>query len=243
MSNLALRTETGIDPYSPQSFAQAMTLAEKIAESRLFGIGDAAKAVVILACGNELGLSPMQSLRGIHIIEGKPSPSADCLVAIVMRSGLAEYFREVETTPEQSTWETKRRGEPVALYTFSMTDANAAKLVKPGSNWEKHPQRMLRARAKAFLARDIYTDLLFGLYSSEEMREVARETEPEMMEAEVVERDEQPSMLSRIESASKEQLPQIRSEILRDFPKGSPAYGTLAEAYQARKAVLAGVES
>jgi len=52
-----------------------------------------------------------------------------------------------------------------------MEDARAAGLLekKAGNNWQTYPKRMLNARAKAFLARDVWPDLVAGLYSSEEM--------------------------------------------------------------------------
>lgn len=170
-----------IDPYSPNSLATAQEMATTLAKSRLFGISSPEAAFAIMATGHELGLSPLQSLRGIHIIDGKPSPSADMLVAVVLRSGLAEYFREVSTTDKASTWETKRRGDAKAKsLTYSLDEAKQAGLTGK-QNWSRHPKRMLAARAKSFLARDVYPDLLFGLVSQEELLDatpIAAEPEP-----------------------------------------------------------------
>ena len=44
----------------------------------------------------------MASLRSIHIIKGKHSLSADLMVALVLKSGLAEYFQMVESTDNES---------------------------------------------------------------------------------------------------------------------------------------------
>ena len=46
------------------------------------------EAAFLLMTGRELGLSPMQSLRGIYVVSGKPVLSADLMVAAVRRSGL-----------------------------------------------------------------------------------------------------------------------------------------------------------
>lgn len=178
MANLAVATQTQIDPYSPATFDDAWRLAKIVTSARFApGISSPEQAILVLALGQDLGLSPMQSIRGIHIIEGRPCPSADCLVACVLRSGLAEYFSEVETTDTSSTWETKRRGEPKARrYTFSLEDAKRAGLTNRGkdpsqNNWNKYPRRMLAARAKAFLVRDVYPDLTLGLYTPDEIGE------------------------------------------------------------------------
>lgn len=172
MSNLARIEPTSIDPYSPRSFEGAWELAQIVAKSRLGNMPTPEAAFMVLALGNDMGLSVSQSLRGIQIIEGKPCPTADCLVACILRSGLAEYFVEVETTAEQSTWETKRKSESKPRRsTFTIEQARTAGLVKPNGNWVKYPERMLKARAKAFLARDVYPDLTLGLYTPEEIRE------------------------------------------------------------------------
>ena len=225
-----------VDPYAPVDLTSAEKLAEHIASSRLFGITEPSKALVILATGYELGLSPMQSLRAIHVIEGKPSISADGLAAIVKRSPVCEYFREIETTDQQSTWETKRVGEPVARYTFTLAEARKAGLCKPNGNWDKYPTRMLRARAKAFLARDIYPDVLIGLYSTEEMQDVARPR----VHVEVVEQvvDALPDIAARIAVATQEELADLREEARTKYPERR---AELVAAYQARKAELSNV--
>ena len=58
------------------------------------------EAAVILLTGRELGLSPMQSLRGIYVVNKTPVLSADLLVAVVRRSGLCGSWRVVESTPD-----------------------------------------------------------------------------------------------------------------------------------------------
>lgn len=182
MSNLARVESTQIEasPYSPRSFEGAWEMAQIVAKSRLApSIQTPEAAFVVMALGADMGMSLSQSLRGIQVIDGKASPTADCLVACVLNSGKAEYFTEIETTPDHSTWETRRKGESKPRRsTFTMEDARLAGLVRPGSGWAKFPQRMLKARAKAFLVRDVYPDLTLGLYTPEELQDVAAEHEP-----------------------------------------------------------------
>jgi hypothetical protein len=171
MNDKLAKIETALSPYTPRTHEHAWRQAEIVAASRLYGLGSPEAAYVVLMTGNDLGLSQSQALRGVKIIDGQPSPSADTLHAVVISSPLCEYFREVETTSKQSTWETKRRGNPVVRSTFTIEQAEQAGLLSrgPKSNWAKYPERMLKARAKAYLARDVYPDLTLGLYTPEEL--------------------------------------------------------------------------
>lgn len=130
------------------------------------------EAAVILLTGRELGLSPMQSLRGIYVVNGTPVLSADLLVAVVRRSGLCGSWRVVESTPERCTITTTRVGETEpSTRTWTMADAKRAGVVgKP--IWAQYPAQMLRHRCAADLAREVYPDVVLGLYTPEEMDNV-----------------------------------------------------------------------
>jgi hypothetical protein len=124
--------------------------------------------VVALQLGAELGFTPMQSLRTIAVLKGRPVPSADGCVAAVTASGHCDYFREVETTDTYSTWETRRRGDAQPRqFTFTIDDARRAGLTQR-EHWRAYPKRMLAARAKKYLAQDTYPDVIGGLLSAEE---------------------------------------------------------------------------
>lgn len=127
------------------------------------------EAAVILLTGRELGLSPMQSLRGIYVVSGRPVLSADLLVAVVLASGLCVSWRTIESTAETATIETRRRGEDQpARRTWTMVDARRAGLVGKGT-WTQYPAAMLRHRCAADLAREVYPDVCLGLYTPDEM--------------------------------------------------------------------------
>ncbi len=153
------------------SMAELRELAEDAASSRFFGAATPEQAICLMLAGKDLGFSYMQSLRLFHVINSKPTLSADALVAIVKAHPSCEKFHRVSESNAEATWVAKRRGEPEQMSTFTMEDARAAGLLekKAGNNWQTYPKRMLNARAKAFLARDVWPDLVAGLYSSEEM--------------------------------------------------------------------------
>lgn len=173
----------------PRSYEEAMLVAEHAADSGLFkDIRTPAQAIMMFQLGRKFGLSAVDSLRMIHMIEGKPSMSAQLIVGIVKKSGMAEYFEIEALENTHATWVTKRRGDRREVrWTFSVEDAKAAKLggfgskeapangFKADSNWAKHPKVMCMWRAAVFLARAVYTDLVGGLYTPDEIGDVEME--------------------------------------------------------------------
>lgn len=158
----------------PQSITEMMILAEGFANSGMFGQKTPQAALTILMTGAELGLKPAQSMRAIHVIEGKPTLSADAMVAICQNApGVCAYFICLHTDAEYAEYETKRVGDPhPQSLRFSYGDAERAKLTNK-DNWQKYPAAMLRARAASGLARMVYRDLLLGLMTDDESRAIA----------------------------------------------------------------------
>jgi 5'-3' exonuclease len=158
----------------PRTPGQAWGVANALYKSRLFGDFPNPEAILaIVMTGRSLGMDTVASLRGFHLIKGKPSMSAQLIVGIVKRSPMCEYFRLVETTDKHAIWETKRRDEPSPTsMTYTIEDAARAGLVG-NDQWKKRPRTMLQWRAGTELARAVYPDLVAGLYSVEEMEDAA----------------------------------------------------------------------
>ena len=168
----ALTTADKFD-FSPQSIADAQSLAAELAKSILIPKdfkGKPADVFAAITYGHELGLKPWAAMQSLIVIHGKVTMYADAMVALVLASGVCEYFRPVEVTAKSVTYETLRKGSAPCSYTFSAEDAKRAKL--NNENYQKFPQRMLGHRAKSFLARDIYPDVLKGLQSYEEVIDI-----------------------------------------------------------------------
>jgi hypothetical protein len=100
-------------PFELGNYSHMWRLAEQLSRSRIVPEalrGNPADVLVVLGTGRELGLAPFQALQQLHVIEGKVGLSAQLLVARVLQSGLAEYFRCVQTSAERSTYATRRKG-------------------------------------------------------------------------------------------------------------------------------------
>ncbi|MEY5060199.1 MAG: hypothetical protein RIS45_120 [Planctomycetota bacterium] len=165
-------------PIEPQTLSELREFAKTCAESGFFGAVNPQQALVIAMAGRDLGFSYTQALRAFHVLKGKPTLSADGMVAACLARGVCEYFRPVEVTEQSATWETRRVGCDPVRYTFTMQDAERAGLLS--DMYRRHPKRMLSARCKAYLARDVYPEVLMGLVTEDEADEIsgARQSAP-----------------------------------------------------------------
>lgn len=158
--------------FEPSSIAEGYDLAKLLCASGLLprGAQRPEAAFAIIATGRELGLTAMQSLRSIHIVDGKPTLSADLIAALCKsRADVCVYFRLVESTERVATYETQRKGEPEPTrMTWTWEDAQRAG-VTGKDNWKKYPAAMLRARCITALARAVYPDLAMGVYDPDEV--------------------------------------------------------------------------
>lgn len=178
--------------YEPTDFQSGWKLAQVLANSGLVPKEFSGKPEAVFAAaafGAEVGLSVMQSLRMVNVINGKPGLGADGMAAVCLaHRDVCEFLREVETNDDHSTWETKRVSSPMPQsYTFRMAEAVAAGWTTRNPNWKSQPQRMLRARAKSFLCRDVYPDLVGGIYDPQELKD-AEAADREASQREVLER-------------------------------------------------------
>lgn len=153
----------------PRTVDDVARLAKMAHASGLAKVSSPEAAGVIILTGAELGLSPMQSLRGIYVIDGKPVLSADLMVAIVKRADVCEWWRTVESTADVCTIATQRVGEPAPTEkTWRRADAERAGVASK-QPWRQYPAQMLRHRCAADLAREVYPDVMLGLYTPDEM--------------------------------------------------------------------------
>lgn len=155
-------------------------LAEHFAKSGYFrDARDLSQAVVKIAAGEELGLGPMGSMQGIHIIEGKPSLSANVLASLVKRHPNYDYIPR-QVSDEGAKIEFFQNGEPIGTSEFSMADAQRAGIAGK-QNFRRYPKAMMFARALSQGVRWYCPDVTAGspAYVPEELgAEVSEEGVP-----------------------------------------------------------------
>jgi hypothetical protein len=170
---------------TPLSQRNPVRLAEHFWKSGYFtDVKSMSQAVVKIVAGEELGYGPMTSMQGIHIIEGKPSLSANLLGALVKGSERYNY-RPEEVTAEVAKIAFFEDGEKIGVSEFTIEQAKAAGLVRAKSGWEKFPAAMLFARAMSQGVRWFCPDVTAGspAYTPEELgAEVDDQGEPVFVE-------------------------------------------------------------
>ena len=153
----------------PLDIESGYRLAKALYNGRLYGKYPTVEAIfTVIIKARELGLKMTTALDGFHIIEGKPSASADLMRALAERHPDCEYFRIIDSSAESATWETKhRRHKDPTRYTYTIAEARQAGLT--GGNWSKRPRDMLTKTAASKLARLVYPGATAGLYCPEEL--------------------------------------------------------------------------
>jgi hypothetical protein len=169
------RAATGL---ALQSFDDAFRFAKMVAGSEFAPKdfkGKAESCLLAIQHGSEVGLSPMQSLHSIAVINGRPTIWGDAALALVQASPVCEFVYEtIDGDGDQmaAVCQAKRRGyAKPTIVTFSVADAKKAGLWGKSGPWQQYPRRMLQLRARGFALRDAFPDVLRGLVTAEEAQD------------------------------------------------------------------------
>lgn len=182
---IAPQTRPSIGILTPSNLAEAMKMAEILADSSIVPKDFQGRpGNVLIACqwGAEIGLQPLQAMQSIAVINGRPSIWGDAMLGLVQGSGLLQDIQEVVSDDgEVATCTVVRRGKSPVVRQFTMEEAKTAGLKGKTGPWQQYPRRMLQLRARAFALRDAFSDVLRGVAIAEEARDtpVMRDITPE----------------------------------------------------------------
>ena len=152
----------------PATFDGMLRQAEVLFKSGLLPaeIKSPAAALAIILAGRELNIPPMQALRSIYVVKGKPALSAQLMGALIWRAGHSYHVDEL--TQELCRITFQRRGQKGYTHTFTIGDAKAAGLTD-GASWQHYKKAMLFSRCMSAGARIQMSDVIAGMYTVEEL--------------------------------------------------------------------------
>lgn len=161
--------------YQPQvDIEEIKRVATMMVYSNFFASdGDQNRAIaqigVKILAGREMGYGAFASVQGIHVIQGKPTLSANLMAAAVKAHPRYNYKVTVMTDDEVSI-QFYEDGQPSGVSAFTKKDATAAGLLGKDI-WKKFPRNMLFSRALSNGVRWFTPDVFNGntMYTPEEL--------------------------------------------------------------------------
>ena len=220
------------------SFDDALRFSQMVSKSEFAPKdfrGKPESCLLAIQHGSEIGLSPMQALQSIAVVNGRPAVYGDTALAVCIGSPVCEFVREyIEGDGEQmvAVCEAKRRGyEKATVVRFSVADAKKAGLWGKQGPWTQYSRRMLQMRARGFALRDTFPDILRGLVTAEEAQDYAV---PEAQPVRVTQPDPTPDP-QPVKAATDADMTKARTAIQRanDLGKLGDYLATVKERYEA----------
>jgi hypothetical protein len=161
---------------TPDEFRHMIEVAKVLAASKFWAdASDGPRALAKMMMGREYGLGFMESLQGIHFIEGKLSLSAGVIAAAIKSSHKYDY-EVIESNDNRCeiafTDEIKNREIGRLHLTMQEADKTGLSMTKDGRRkamWNKNPSDLLFARVLTRGCRRFCPDVFSGsIYSPEE---------------------------------------------------------------------------
>lgn len=133
---------------NPADLKGQMELAKVLGMSALLPQalrGKPADVLVTVMYGREMGLTPMQSIQGIYVVNGRPTCGGKLLLAKVRQAG---HRVKIQATDRAARVTITRSDDPENPHTeeFTWADAERAKLTSKDT-WKSWPKQMLTWRA------------------------------------------------------------------------------------------------
>lgn len=129
--------------------------------------GKPGNVLMVALWGEAVGLNPAVAMWGSHVIDNKPSPSANMMGALIRQRG---HRLRVTGDASQATATLNRADDPEFTYstTWTLERARTAGLLG-NKNWQKDPGQMLKRRAVSEIGRDACPEVLFGMHTPDEL--------------------------------------------------------------------------
>lgn len=199
--------------------------------------GKPAETAACILAGREIGVGPMESLQKIHVVDGRPSLSAELMRSLVLRAGHEITYPVL--TDDKVVAKGRRAGsENWTEVTWTMKDAQRIG-VAGKATWKQYPRQMLSARATSELCRLLFPDALGGISVT-----------PEELADEQAERPAKPVTITRAKQPEPESTPEpepmvdtdtgeiVDAEVVEDEPEEAAVAEPINDAQMRKMRVL-----
>lgn len=176
---------------NPADLKGQMELAKVLGMSALLPQalrGKPADVLVTVLYGREMGLTPMQSIQGIYVVNGRPTCGGKLLLAKVRQAG---HRVKIEATAKAARCTITRADDPGNPHTeeFTWADAERAKLTGKDT-WKSWPKQMLTWRAVSNAVNVACPEVAMGFEITELVQDEQEQAKPTL--AQVAAQRQQP---------------------------------------------------
>jgi hypothetical protein len=164
-----------------QTYDQMRAIAQTMVKGNLLGCKNIDQALGLMLIAQAEGKHPATVSKEYHIINGKPTLTAEaCLARFQAAGGSIQWTRKSDDNCA-AVFAHPKGGEVEICWTAER--AKKAQLKSPV--WSKFPQQMLSARVISEGVRACFPGCIEGFYTPEEQEDIPEETNPksELLEA------------------------------------------------------------
>ena len=201
MSNESIQAYQNADNFAlAQRMAQSLAASTVVPTQYQNNIGN---CLVALDVASRVGCSPFLVMQNLDIIHGRPTWNSKFIIATLNSCGRFDNIRfEFFGDEGKDTFGCQCIAVNIATGEIVKGERITIEMAKKegwytrsGSKWPTMPRQMLQYRAASFFSRIYAPDILFGMQSSDEIRDTTSEPtriKTEFAEAVVVESKPEP---------------------------------------------------
>jgi hypothetical protein len=210
-------------------FNELQSMAGVLAKAGCFGFKSMEQAAALMLVAQADGLHPAKAATHYHIIQGKPSLSADAMLARFQQAGGSVKWEMYSDGVVTGTFTHAKGGSVTITWTFDRAKKAGV------SNLEKYPAAMLRARCISEGVRTVFPGVIVGMYTPEEVVHFDSVPTPSIIEIESYTKEVPVEIL---EAKSMQELIEAFQRAVRGVPQASDFYKACQKAAAERKASL-----
>jgi hypothetical protein len=200
-----------INLFDPETRKSVLAVCKEVIDSGLapkWANGNPGKLMLASIYGFEVGLSFMQSMSGLCVINGLVSMYGDILLGFCLAQPDREYIEEYVKEGGIFGCVSKRIGRKDVVREYSIQEAKSKGMFQKEGPWSQFPLRMMQMRPRSWSLRDTWADKLRGIQMCEEVADFGKEYIDmiDMPKASILENQERLQFLIKYSGISDERV-------------------------------------